>query len=189
MSPARTIVTIACFFLFVTEGIAGDIHDFEPRFISEPAISIELSSSEFFPARVHYFGSIRIGGGFDISPRLGLEACAGIGGTSGSRLSGTSYYVGYSGAFGSLNMLGKINSFWGVTAGPRFSWMTLSDTGHGFFFPSGVAGLFVNLPPRKNDTWYLRLSLIYAQHFRKDLVYSSSTGIGLSFVQPLGGVK
>ena len=186
MNLTRTFVTIACFLLFVTEVFAGDAFVPEPRVITEPEAGISVSSVSGSSAQVQMSGSLRVGGGIDFSGSFGAEVFGGFTAVSRSRISGITYYTGFSGFHAAFDMLWRAGTIWGLAAGPRFSWMTLSDTDHGFFFPSASVGAYLALPPGKDDSWHLRLTFRHVHHFRKDTAYSSTTGVGLSIIQSGG---
>lgn len=184
MNLTRTVVTIACFVLFVTEGIAGDTHPFAPRFVAEPRAGITVSAASDTPAGFQATGSMNIGMGMDIPPSFGAEIYAGISGTTASRITSPVYYTGFSGAGGGFDVIWKVDDAWGVSIGPRVSWMRLSITDHAFFYPSAALGTYLAFSPAEDASWYLRLHLRHTHHFRKDLAYVSTTSIGISMVQP-----
>jgi len=182
MNLTRTIITIACILLFATEGFAGETPVFVPRFITQPSAGAIVSAAEEFSAQAS--GSLKVGGGIHLLPALGLEVYAGISATTSSRISGVLYYSGFSGLSGNLDVLWEAGYGWGIVAGPVFSWMAIYGTGHSFFFPSLSAGLYYTIIPKGEESWYLRLTIRHSHHFRKDLAYSSTTAVGLSFIQP-----
>ncbi len=184
MSLTRTIITIACILLFVTGVFAEQTPILVPRFITQPSASATISAAEGFSARVQASGSLKVGGGIYLLPALGLEVYAGIGATTSSRITGMSYYSGFSGVSGNLDVLWEAGPGRGMVAGPGVSWMAMYGTGHTFFFPSLSVGLYYTIAPKGEESRYLRLTLRHSHHFRKDLAYSSTTAVGLSFIRP-----
>ncbi|MBN2049937.1 MAG: hypothetical protein JW760_05780 [Spirochaetales bacterium] len=184
MNIRRTFCTVSCFFILVTTAAGNSPAEIGLAFLSEVSAEGTVSAATGFTPGLQASGTLRLGGSLSLPGGFGMEASAGLSGKTPSFFLGSLVYTAYSGLFGTLELLWQPEKGpWGILSGFRGDFMTLSLTDHTFFFPSLSAGVCYSFPADEDQGWNLRLCLKHTQHFRKDLAFSSSTGIGLAILQ------